>query len=197
MVIGRGSNLLVRDGGVPGVVANLSKGEFARYTVNGNEVTAGAGVKLKQLTAIARNAGIGGFEWMEGIPGNLGGSLRMNAVRADGRPDVRPGPQRSLLLPRRQHLYPLRHGVDRPLPRCADPPPKLCPLRHVARNSLRDRGNRNPHCRFGTQTARIAANCRKRRLHFQKSRSNSRRQIDRGARIQKLHSRKGERFRSA
>jgi UDP-N-acetylenolpyruvoylglucosamine reductase len=79
MVIGRGSNLLVRDGGVPGVVANLSKGEFARYTVNGNEVTAGAGVKLKQLTAIARNAGIGGFEWMEGIPGNLGGSLRMNA----------------------------------------------------------------------------------------------------------------------
>jgi UDP-N-acetylmuramate--alanine ligase len=79
MVMGRGSNLLVRDGGVPGVVAHLSKGEFARYVVNGNEITAGVGVKLKQLTAIARNAGIGGFEWMEGIPGNLGGSLRMNA----------------------------------------------------------------------------------------------------------------------
>ena len=79
MVMGRGSNLLVRDGGVPGVVAHLSKGEFARYVVNGNEITAGVGIKLKQLTAIARNAGIGGFEWMEGIPGNLGGSLRMNA----------------------------------------------------------------------------------------------------------------------
>lgn len=79
MVMGRGSNLLVRDGGVPGVVAHLSKGEFARCTVNGNEITAGVGLKLKKLTAIARNAAIGGFEWMEGIPGNLGGSLRMNA----------------------------------------------------------------------------------------------------------------------
>ena len=79
MVMGRGSNLLVRDGGVPGVVAHLSKGEFSRHIVNGSEITAGVGLKLKQLTAIARNAGIGGFEWMEGIPGNLGGSLRMNA----------------------------------------------------------------------------------------------------------------------
>ncbi len=79
MVMGRGSNLLVRDGGVPGVVAHLSKGEFSRHIVNGSEITAGVGLKLKQITAIARNAGIGGFEWMEGIPGSLGGSLRMNA----------------------------------------------------------------------------------------------------------------------
>ncbi len=79
MVMGRGSNLLVRDGGIPGVVAHLSKGEFARHQVHGTEITAGVGLKLKQLTAIARNAGLGGFEWMEGIPGNLGGSLRMNA----------------------------------------------------------------------------------------------------------------------
>lgn len=79
MVMGRGSNLLVRDGGIPGVVAHLVRGDFARYEVHGDEITAGAGVRLKQLTAIARNAGISGFEWMEGIPGNLGGSLRMNA----------------------------------------------------------------------------------------------------------------------
>lgn len=79
MVMGRGSNLLVRDGGIPGVVAHLSKGEFTRYEVNGNEITAGVGVRLKKLTSIARNAGLGGFEWMDGIPGNLGGSLRMNA----------------------------------------------------------------------------------------------------------------------
>jgi UDP-N-acetylmuramate--alanine ligase len=79
MVMGRGSNLLVRDGGVPGVVAHLCKGEFTRCIINANEITAGVGLKLKQLTAAARNAGIGGFEWMEGIPGNLGGSLRMNA----------------------------------------------------------------------------------------------------------------------
>src|SRR5690606_23927582 len=79
MGMGRGSNLLVRDGGIPGVVAHLAKGEFARHEVHGNEITAGVGLKLKQLTAVARKAGLGGFEWMEGIPGNLGGSLRMNA----------------------------------------------------------------------------------------------------------------------
>lgn len=79
MVMGRGSNLLVRDGGIPGVVAHLARGEFAAFSVRGNEITAGVGVRLKQLTAAARKAGIGGFEWMEGIPGNLGGGLRMNA----------------------------------------------------------------------------------------------------------------------
>ncbi len=79
MVMGRGSNLLVRDGGIPGVVAHLARGEFLRHEVNGNEITAGVGVKFKQISALARSANIGGFEWMEGIPGNLGGGLRMNA----------------------------------------------------------------------------------------------------------------------
>ncbi len=79
MVIGRGSNLLVRDGGIPGVVAHLSRGDFQRHEVNGTEITAGVGVKFKQLSALARSASIAGFEWMEGIPGNLGGGLRMNA----------------------------------------------------------------------------------------------------------------------
>lgn len=79
MVMGRGSNLLVRDGGIPGVVAHLSRGEFQKSDVSGTEITAGVGVKFKQLSALARNAGIAGFEWMEGIPGNLGGGLRMNA----------------------------------------------------------------------------------------------------------------------
>lgn len=79
MVMGRGSNLVVRDGGIPGVVAYLARGEFAKSEIRGHEITAGVGLKLKQLTGIARKAGIGGFEWMEGIPGNLGGGLRMNA----------------------------------------------------------------------------------------------------------------------
>jgi UDP-N-acetylenolpyruvoylglucosamine reductase len=79
MVMGRGSNLLVRDGGIPGVVAHLSRGEFQRHEVNGMEISAGVGVKFKKLSALARNADIAGFEWMEGIPGNLGGGLRMNA----------------------------------------------------------------------------------------------------------------------
>jgi len=79
MVMGRGSNLLVRDGGIPGVVAHLSRGEFQKSDVSGTEITAGVGVKFKQLSALARNAGIAGFEWMEGIPGNLGGGLRIKA----------------------------------------------------------------------------------------------------------------------
>jgi len=78
-VIGRGSNLLVRDGGIPGVVANPVKGEFGVIHVDGNTIAAGAGVKFKALAAAAQSAGLGDFEWMEGIPGNVGGSLRMNA----------------------------------------------------------------------------------------------------------------------
>ena len=79
MVIGRGSNLLVRDGGIRGVVVHLERGEFHRLEIEGMRITAGAGVKLKELAAAAKTAGIGGFEFMEGIPGNVGGALRMNA----------------------------------------------------------------------------------------------------------------------
>ncbi|MBX9742495.1 MAG: UDP-N-acetylmuramate--L-alanine ligase [Chthoniobacterales bacterium] len=79
MVIGRGSNLLVRDGGFSGVVVHLARGCFANCSVKGTHIYAGVGVKLKQLSGVARQAELGGFEWMEGIPGNVGGSLRMNA----------------------------------------------------------------------------------------------------------------------
>lgn len=78
-VVGRGSNLLVRDGGIPGVVVNPVKGEFSEIHVEGDTIRAGAGVKFKALAAAAQSAGLGNFEWMEGIPGNVGGSLRMNA----------------------------------------------------------------------------------------------------------------------
>ncbi|MBX9577932.1 MAG: UDP-N-acetylmuramate--L-alanine ligase [Chthoniobacterales bacterium] len=79
MVMGRGSNLIVRDGGIPGVVVHLARGCFAESQVTGQCITAGVGVKLKQLSSLARQSGLAGFEWMEGIPGNLGGGLRMNA----------------------------------------------------------------------------------------------------------------------
>ncbi len=78
-VVGRGSNLLVRDGGIPGVVVHPVRGEFSALRVEGDSIHAGAGVKYKALAAAAQSAGLGGFEWMEGIPGNVGGSLRMNA----------------------------------------------------------------------------------------------------------------------
>jgi UDP-N-acetylmuramate--L-alanine ligase/UDP-N-acetylenolpyruvoylglucosamine reductase len=78
-VIGRGSNLLVRDGGIRGAVIHPGKGEFDEVRADGNYIYAGAGARLKKIASTARNAGLGGFEWMEGIPGNLGGALRMNA----------------------------------------------------------------------------------------------------------------------
>ena len=79
-VIGRGSNLLVRDGGVSGVVICPEKGEFSKLEVlDDRTIEAGAGIKYKRLAVAAQSAGIGGFEWMEGIPGAVGGSLRMNA----------------------------------------------------------------------------------------------------------------------
>jgi UDP-N-acetylmuramate--L-alanine ligase/UDP-N-acetylenolpyruvoylglucosamine reductase len=78
-VIGRGSNLLVRDGGIRGVVVHPSGGGFDRVEVAGLEVTAGVGAKLKEIAYAGKAAGIGGFEWMEGIPGEVGGALRMNA----------------------------------------------------------------------------------------------------------------------
>ncbi|RYD36778.1 MAG: UDP-N-acetylmuramate--L-alanine ligase [Verrucomicrobiaceae bacterium] len=79
-VVGRGSNLLIRDGGLKGAVIHPEGGEFDEITVHGDgTITAGVGVKFKRLAAAARNAGLGGFEWMEGIPGSVGGGLRMNA----------------------------------------------------------------------------------------------------------------------
>jgi UDP-N-acetylenolpyruvoylglucosamine reductase len=78
-VLGRGSNLLVRDGGIRGVVVHLARGEFKKLEVKGETITAGAGVRQKELAIAARDASLTGFEWFEGIPGNVGGALRMNA----------------------------------------------------------------------------------------------------------------------
>lgn len=78
-VIGRGSNLLVRDGGIKGVVVHPSGGEFDRVEIQGDQIAAGVGAKLKQVAYAGKSAGIGGLEWMEGIPGEVGGGLRMNA----------------------------------------------------------------------------------------------------------------------
>jgi UDP-N-acetylmuramate--alanine ligase len=78
-VIGRGSNLLVRDGGIRGVVVHPCGGDFDKIDISGTEITAGAGAKLKELAYAGKAAGLTGLEWMEGIPGAIGGALRMNA----------------------------------------------------------------------------------------------------------------------
>jgi UDP-N-acetylmuramate--L-alanine ligase len=68
-VIGRGSNLLIRDGGIRGVVVHPSGGEFERVETIDGQIVAGVGAKLKQVAYAAKAAGMGGMEWMEGIPG--------------------------------------------------------------------------------------------------------------------------------
>lgn len=78
-LLGRGSNVIARDGGVRGAVIHPAGGEFDALSIEGNVITAGANVKLKKLANFAWKHGISGFEWMDGIPGNVGGSLRMNA----------------------------------------------------------------------------------------------------------------------
>ena len=78
-LVGRGSNLLVRDGGIPGICVNLGRPGMSRIEVVGGKIRVGAGARLKQIVAKAREAGIGGLEFMEGIPGALGGAMRMNA----------------------------------------------------------------------------------------------------------------------
>ena len=83
-LIGRGSNLLVRDGGMRGCVVFLGKGEFRKLEVRDRQLVAGAGVLQRELALAARDAGIGGFEWFEGIPGSVGGALRMNAGAMGG-----------------------------------------------------------------------------------------------------------------
>jgi UDP-N-acetylmuramate dehydrogenase len=77
-VIGYGSNLLVRDGGVAGVVVRMGK-RMAEIEVAGGEVSAGAGAGDVAVSAAARDAGLAGMEFLSGIPGTIGGALRMNA----------------------------------------------------------------------------------------------------------------------
>jgi UDP-N-acetylmuramate dehydrogenase len=77
-VIGYGSNLLVRDGGVPGVVVRLGK-RLAEIEIDGDEISAGAGAGDVAVSAAARDAGLAGLEFLSGIPGTIGGALRMNA----------------------------------------------------------------------------------------------------------------------
>ena len=77
-VIGVGSNLLVRDGGIPGVVVRLGRG-FAGIEATGVEVRAGAGALDINVATLAMGEGIAGLEFLRGIPGTVGGALRMNA----------------------------------------------------------------------------------------------------------------------
>jgi UDP-N-acetylenolpyruvoylglucosamine reductase len=90
-ILGRGSNLLVRDGGVRGVVICLAHPQFSKIEIVGQAsclsgrletrptIRCGAGAKLKNVAVEAKRSSLSGVEFLEGIPGSVGGALRMNA----------------------------------------------------------------------------------------------------------------------
>lgn len=77
-IIGATSNLLVRDGGVPGVVVRLGP-SFGGISIRDNRVVAGAGAFVSMIARRAMEASLGAMEFLGGIPGTLGGAIRMNA----------------------------------------------------------------------------------------------------------------------
>jgi UDP-N-acetylenolpyruvoylglucosamine reductase len=83
--LGRGSNLIVPDTGVEGVVVALTHAHWSRFEPSEDgSIWAGAGLRLKNLCGLAARCGRPGFEFLEGIPGSVGGSLRMNAGAMGG-----------------------------------------------------------------------------------------------------------------
>ncbi len=78
-VLGVGSNVILRDGGVAGVVIRLAGRAFAAIEAHGVEIRAGAGALDSRIAQAAAQAGIGGLEFLTGVPGALGGALAMNA----------------------------------------------------------------------------------------------------------------------
>lgn len=77
-VLGMGANMLVREGGVMGIVVHLGK-DFSEITISDNEIRCGAGANTMRVAKAAQEAGFSGLEFLAGIPGSIGGIIRMNA----------------------------------------------------------------------------------------------------------------------
>ena len=78
-MIGNGSNIVIRDEGVPGLVIHLSAPEFCKIEVNGNKISAGGGTQLSHFVSTAVREGLSGPENFAGLPGTVGGALHSNA----------------------------------------------------------------------------------------------------------------------
>ncbi len=83
-LLGGGSNLLVREEGVKGLVIHLAAAPFCDLKIEGNVVRAGGGAKLAHLISMCAREGLGGLESLAGIPGTVGGALRGNAGTQSG-----------------------------------------------------------------------------------------------------------------
>ena len=85
LLLGRGSNLIIPDAGVAGLVLSLGHENWQKYEPQPDgRIWAGAGLRLKNLCGLTTKAGLKGFEFLEGIPGTVGGALRMNAGAMGG-----------------------------------------------------------------------------------------------------------------
>ena len=85
LLLGRGSNLIIPDHGVDGLVISLTHESWQKFEPQADgRIWAGAGLRLKNLCGLATKAGLQGFEFLEGIPGSVGGALRMNAGAMGG-----------------------------------------------------------------------------------------------------------------
>lgn len=109
-VIGIGSNLLIRDGGVRGVVIRLGKA-FGKITLAGERLTVGGGALDITVASVARDNGLGGLEFLRGIPGSIGGAVAMNAG-AYGREIADIFESATILLPGGQHMILKREDMD-------------------------------------------------------------------------------------
>lgn len=78
-VIGAGSNLLLNDGLINKIFVYLNSPDFNRMTIKGTTVSVGSGVRLSRLVAVLKTKNLGGYEFLAGIPGTIGGALAMNA----------------------------------------------------------------------------------------------------------------------
>jgi UDP-N-acetylmuramate dehydrogenase len=105
LVVGKGSNLLVTDAGFPGLAVTLGE-DFAATTVDGTTVRAGGAAALPVVARQTVRAGLTGFEWAVGVPGSIGGAVRMNAGGH--------GSEMAKVLDR-VRLVDLRTGADREL----------------------------------------------------------------------------------
>ena len=119
-VIGGGSNLLVRDGGIPGVVIKLDSAFYKSWTKGEGEITCGAGMRNAELKKIMLENKLGGLEFLVSIPGHLGGAVKTNAgcfgkelkdvlikatiVNGDG--EIREVPAKDLSLSYRSSVFP-------------------------------------------------------------------------------------------
>lgn len=119
-VVGGGSNLLVRDGGIPGVVIKLDSPYFKRWSPGEGEITCGAGMRNADLKKIMLENKLGGLEFLVSIPGHLGGAVKTNAgcfgremkdvlvkatiVNGDG--EIREVPAADLSLSYRSSVFP-------------------------------------------------------------------------------------------